>query len=320
MPQLQQVPGRAWSVAFAVVAACLVVLRLVEAPALVDQVVAVVLGVLLSVGLSARVGGQPLFAGGVAVLLGAAAVATDWTFLDAGAAVGIGIVAACLAVMGTVPAPTTVRVVREVVVAELVATAGGLGVAVFGRHVDVERFTYVVLAVSLVGAIALVYRLGAGLHGLGRAGALAALLGVLFLAAAVAYTAVLERYGSAEMVGQVQDLGAWTQQHLGGVPRPIEALVGVPALAWGVSIRSRRRQGWWMCAFGTATTAPATARLLGGAEWDSVLLAALYGIVIGLVLGFVLIRLGLALARTPGRRLVGALAPRPEPARLRSLH
>ena len=302
------------------VAACLVVLRFVAAPRLVEQGVAVLLGVLLSAGLAARVGGPVWFAGGLAVLLGAAAIATDWTFLDSGAAVGIGIVAACLAVMGTVPAPTSLRVVREVVLAELIATAGALGVAVFGRHVDIARFTYVVLGVSLVGTIALVYRLGAGLHGLGRAGALAALVAVLLLAAVLAYAAVLERYGSPELVAQVEQVGVWTQEHLAGVPRPIEALVGVPALAWGVSIRSRRRQGWWMCAFGAAATAPATARLLGDADWLRVTLSAVYGVVIGLLLGFLLIRLGLLLARSPQRRVVGALAPRPEPARLRSLH
>lgn len=322
VPQLQQMPGRAWSTTFVVVAASLVVMRFVTVPRLVEESVAVALGVLLSMGLSARVGGRPWWAATLAVVVGAAAVGTDWAFLDSGAALGVGIVAACLALMGTVPAPTTPSVVREVVGAELVATAGGLGVAVLGHDLDVSRFTYLVLAVSLVGAIALVYRLGAGLHGLGRAGAVAALLGVVFLAGVVAYAEVLARYGSPEMVGQVEQMVAWMQEHLGGVPRPMEALLGVPALAWGVSIRSRRRQGWWLCAFGAATTAPATTRLLGhgAGDWTSVTLSAVYGVVIGLVLGFVLIRIGLALARTPGRRVVGALAPRPEPARLRSLH
>ncbi len=320
MPQLQQVPGRAWSATFGVVGASLVALRFVDVSRRVEEGAAALLGVLLAVGLSARVGGRVWFAGAFAVLLAAAAVGTDWTFLDAGAALAIGILAACLALMGTVPAPTATAVVREVLIAEAVATTGALGVAVFGQDVDIARYTYVVLGVSLVGAIALVYRLGAGLHGLGRAGAVAALLGVLFLAGIVAYTEVLARYGSPELVGNVEQLAGWMRDQLGGVPYPIEALIGVPALAWGVSVRSRRRQGWWMCAFGAATTAPATARLLGDGDGTRIALSAGYGLLIGLFLGFVLIRIGLALARTPGRRVVGALAPRPEPARLRSLH
>src|SRR3954452_12070226 len=41
----------------------------------------------------------------------------------------------------------------------------------------------------------------------------------------------------------------WSRNHLGAFPRPIEAVLGVPALAWGCHMRARRRQGWWLCAF-----------------------------------------------------------------------
>ena len=33
-------------------------------------------------------------------------------------------------------------------------------------------------------------------------------------------------------------------------PAADQALVGVPALVWGCHMRARRRQGWWVCAFG----------------------------------------------------------------------
>ena len=36
--------------------------------------------------------------------------------------------------------------------------------------ISLARFEYITLALSLVGALAMVYRLGAGLHGLGTRG------------------------------------------------------------------------------------------------------------------------------------------------------
>ncbi len=80
--------------------------------------------------------------------------------------------AACLAVLGTTPARTFLRAVVEVVVAEIVAIAGALGVAGFRVDIDPARFAYTVLGLSMVAAVALVYRLGGGLHGLGRSGVL----------------------------------------------------------------------------------------------------------------------------------------------------
>ena len=42
-------------------------------------------------------------------------------------------------------------------------------------------------------------------------------------------------------------------------------MLGVPALAWGVHMRARRRQGWWVCAFGVAATVPVANSLVNPA-------------------------------------------------------
>ena len=77
------------------------------------------------------------------------------------------------------------------------------------------------------------------------------------LVVGLAYTAALTRWGSPELRMDVDSAKDWMRDHLGAVPHPIEALLGVPALAWGVTMRDRRRQGWWVCAFGATATATA---------------------------------------------------------------
>ena len=171
--------------------------------------------------------------------------------------------AACLAVLATRPAATFLAAVREVVLALLLATLGALGVASFSVRLEVERFAYLVLSIAFVATVALVYRLAGGLHSLGRRGLILAAGATVLLLVVLVYTAALTRYGSPELVLQVRSAQDWMRDHLGGVPHPVEALVGIPALVWGVSMRSRRRQGWWVCAFGAAATAPVTHRLLG---------------------------------------------------------
>jgi hypothetical protein len=196
---------------------------------------------------------------------------------------------------------------------------------VAGFHSDLRpvRFGYVVLAGALLTALVLVYRLGAGLHGLGRRGYLLAGGALLLLAFALAYSAALGRWGSPELVGQVEDFRAMVRSHLHAVPHPIEALLGVPALAWGVFMRARRRQGWWVCAFGAAATAPATTRFLEFAvPTRATVLAAVYSLVVGLVIGYVVIRIEQSFTGTHGRRArrtEEAGAHRPEPGRMHAL-
>ena len=79
------------------------------------------------------------------------------------------------------------------------------------------------------------------------------------------YAELLRRYGTPELVDRLLDGVRWSRDNLGAFPRPIEAVLGVPALAWGCHMRARRRQGWWVCAFGVAATAPVANALVNPA-------------------------------------------------------
>ncbi|CAI9401937.1 hypothetical protein HIDPHFAB_00714 [Nocardioides sp. T2.26MG-1] len=276
--------------------------------------------------LAARTGGRPVIVGALALVLGVVVVLSDDDSLRTGAAVLTCVVSAVLAVMVTVPAVRFVHVVREVVLAVAVAAVGALATVGFEPVVTVVRFEYATLGLSFLGALVLVYRLGAGLHGLGRRGVVTVLIGSLVLALTLAYAELLRRYGTPALVDSLFDVVDWSRDHLGAFPRPLEALLGVPALAWGTHMRARRRQGWWVCAFGVAATIPVAVALVnpsitlveGG-------LSVVYGVAVGLTLGFVVIRLDLALTAPRGRRgrrgrldeEAGAL--RPEPSRTRPL-
>lgn len=284
---------------------------------------AVTIATAYSWALAARTGGRPIVVGVLALVLGVLVVLSDDDALRTGAAVLTCVVAAVLAVMSTVPAVRYVDAVREVVIALVVAAIGAMATVGFEPVAEVARFEYVTLGLALVGALAVVYHLGAGLHGLGRRGAVTVLVGTAVLALTLAYAELLRRYGPPGTVHHLLDAVRWSRDHLGAFPRPIETVLGVPALAWGTHMRARRRQGWWVCAFGVAATAPAANALVN----PSITLlesglSVLYGAVVGLVIGFVLIRLDLALTGSRGRRgrrAEEAAAVRPEPARTRPL-
>ncbi|MET0837160.1 MAG: hypothetical protein ABWY19_00140, partial [Marmoricola sp.] len=281
----------------------LVAARYVAVDQLVEQSVAAALGVLLAIGLAVRSGGRALPAAALAVLVGAGAVATQSPTLLGGAAVATGVLAACLAVLATTPAPSFWRAVLEVVLAQAVATAGALAVAGFAVDMDPARFGYTVLGLSLAAAVALVYRLGGGLHGLGRRGVLLVGAALVLLVVGLAYTAALTHWGSPELRLDLETARDWTQDRLGAVPHPIEVFLGVPALAWGVTMRDRRRQGWWVCAFGTTATATAATRLvIDDATTLVTFLGAAYSVVLGLLVGYVVIRVVRLLQGSPGRR------------------
>jgi len=306
------------------VAVALSAVRVIEAPVIAHQSLAAALGVLLAIGLAVRSGGSPTVPALLALAVGVAAVLWDWPPLLAGAAAATAVLAACLAVLATRPAESFLSAIREVVLALLLATLGALGVASFSVRLEVERFGYLVIGVAFVATVALVYRLAGGLHSLGRRGLVLAAGATVLLLVVLVYTAALTRYGSPEMVLQVRSAQEWVRDLLGGVPHSVEALVGIPALVWGVSMRSRRRQGWWVCAFGATATATVTHRLLLDDVFSlETALAAAYTLVLGVLLGYLLIRLERLLTGRPSRRTAHAAPPsfgREEPGRLKPLH
>lgn len=299
-------------------------------PTLVREVAAGLLVAVLAWGLAVRSGGRAWWAILLSGSLAVAAFWTDWPPLVAGGAVGTAVLAGTLAVLATQPAATFRHVIREVLVAAGLGGIGALGLVGFvpsAEGPDVRlatgRLGYVVLAIALVGAMLLVYRLGAGFHGLGRRGYVVIAVTVLMLALTLGYSEALSRWGAPTFIDTVNQVRDLFREHLRAVPHPIAALLGYPALAWGTFTRARRRQGWWVCAFGVAATATAGTRLVDPAvSLGVVLLGGLYSLVVGLAVGYLVIRLEQSLTGTHGRRarrVEEAAAHRPEPGRFHPL-
>jgi hypothetical protein len=284
---------------------------------------AVTIATAYSWALAVRTGGRPIVVGGLALALGLVAVISDDDALRTGAAVLTCVVSAVFAVMATVPAVRFVSAVREVVVALVLAAIGALATVGFEPVVQIVRFEYATLGLALLGVFAIVYRLGAGLHGLGRRGIVIVLIGTGVLAVTLAYAELLRRYGTPGLVTSLLDVVTWSRDNLRAFPRPIETVLGIPALAWGVHMRARRRQGWWVCAFGVAATTPVANALVNpSVTLTESVLSVTYGAVVGLVIGFVVIRLDQAFTGPRGRRgrrAEEATALRPEPRRTRAL-
>jgi hypothetical protein len=232
------------------------------------------------------------------------------------------------AVMVTVPAATVLHAGREAIVAMVVATIGAAAVVGLEPTLSLSRFAYCTLAASLVLSLLVVFRLGAGLHGLGRRGLLVVVVGGVVLAVTLAYAEVLRRYGAPELVDTLLDGRRWALDHLEGAPRPVQALLGVPAIVWGTHMRARRRQGWWVCAFGVTGAAQVTHTFLDPNL--TVLNAGLttaYSLVVGALIGIVIIRVDLLVTGGGRRRVQGRRARtedsgttlRPEPGRTQPL-
>jgi len=284
---------------------------------------AVTIGTSYTWALCARTGGRPFVYGLVALAFGAAAVGLDRDILRSGAAAGTAIVSGVLAVLSTVPAAKFSSVVREVLIAVAIACGGALAVVGFELKVSLERFEYTSLTLGVVLALAVVYRLGAGWHGLGRRGLVIVVLGSVLLGLTLVYAETLRHYGSPGLVDAIDDASLWTRTNLGGTPRPLQFVLGIPALAWGVHMRARRRQGWWVCAFGTVATVSIADTLVRPRE--TLLAAGLgeaYTLAAGLLIGYIVIRLDLAFTGPRGsraRRAEEARAIRPEPRRTSAL-
>lgn len=274
-------------------------------------------------GLAARTGGRPVIFGLLAVAMGSAVLMLDLDFLRTGAAVLTCAVSAVFGVMATVPAVRFIHAARETVLALGIAGLGALATIGFAPVLELGRFEYTSLALALGGVFGVVYRLGAGLHGLGRRGIVAVLVGAALLAGTLAYTEMLRRYGTPGLVESAFDGVRWMRANLGAFPRPLLGLLGVPALTWGCHMRARRRQGWWVCAFGVAATVSVSNLLVNPeAPLLEAGLTVLYSLVVGLVVGYVVIHVDLLLTGPPGsraRRAEEASAVRPEPRRLEPL-
>ena len=311
-----------WLLLVVAATAVLVTGRVVEIPAIAPLAASGGLTVLLTIGVVYRTGGRPILPTIAALLLIAATLIWEPPPLLAAGAVAVGTLSAVLAVMATEPARTFVGSLRELAVVLVISVIGALAVAGFEATVSVVRFGYVVLGLSLVGVLLLVFRLGAGLHGLGRRGMFVAGFAVLLLFAALAYGEALANWGPVGFIGIVDEVRDGMRQALGAVPHPIEALLGVPAVVWGTFMRARRRQGWWVCGFGVAATASMTLHLIDGVGMRQTLLSGLYTVIVGVAVGYLAIRLDVAMTGTHGaraRRSEEASAARPEPTRLHPL-
>lgn len=299
-----------------------------DPPPYVGEGGGVAVAVAFTAGLVSRTGGRTFVYGGLALALGVAALVLDEPMLLTGAALMTCVVTAVFAVMVTVPAVTVLQSVREVLVAMVVALVGAAAVVGLEPTLSLSRFAYTTLGASLFVCLLLVFRLGAGLHGLGRRGLVAVVIGSVVLAVTLAYAEVLRRYGAPELVDTLLDGRRWALDNLGGAPRPVQALLGVPALVWGTHMRARRRQGWWVCAFSVSAAAQVTHTFLDpGLTVLNAGLTTLYSVVVGVLVGIVVIRVDLVLSGSSRRRAHGRRARtedsgstlRPEPRRTQPL-
>ena len=135
----------------------------------------------------------------------------------------------------------------------------------------------------------------------------------------IAYSSFVRTHGSQSLVQAFTDMVIWTRRTFHGAPRPIEVLIGFPALIVGVSLRSKRREGWWILVFAVIGTAVLTTSLVSpGAYPKYIGLSTLYSAVLGLIVGLVLRRQFL---KEPSSRAARAIAPvvRVEPPRFAAL-
>ena len=314
-----RLPVGVWAVAVLSGLALLIAGAVPVGPGILGEIGAVVVATAYTWALAARTGGRPIIFGALALVIGVVVLLVDENYLRTGAAMLTAAVTAVLGVMVTIPTRRFVEAARECTYAVLVASVGAFATVAFEPSITLLRFEYVTLALALGGAFAIVYRLGAGLHGLGRRGAATVAIGAAALAVTLVYAELLRRYGATGLVETLLDGVRWSRENLGAFPRPLLTVLGVPALAWGCHMRARRRQGWWVCAFGVAATVPVANVLMNPAtSLVEAGLSILYGLVVGLLIGYLVIRADLALTGPRGsraRRAEEALAGRPEPSR-----
>lgn len=313
----------AWSSVLVVGVLMLAAAALHRGPEWLDGAGAVLVLTTYAWAVMARTGGRQVVFSALALVVGVATVALDVAVLRSGTAVLTCVVSALLAVVLTVPAKNFMAAVREAVVATTVASIGAFATVGFEPAASTQRFEYVTLAIGFVLMFALVWRFAAGLHGLGTRGTAIVVIGSLVVAVSLVYTELLRNFGASGVIGNFDELGEWLRTTIGAVPRPLTIFLGIPALVWGVHMRARRRQGWWVCAFGVAATLPVAQRLVNfDTSYVEAGLQTAYSVALGLVVGYVVIWVDLALTGQRGARARAAEeahAVRPEPPRFASL-
>ncbi|MBW9207591.1 hypothetical protein KV102_07400 [Mumia sp. zg.B53] len=284
---------------------------------------AALLAVVFTAGVARRSGGRSALWATLVAILSAIALLTEWSWAMAAASVLTATFGAVLAVLMTRPAESVSAVVREYTIALVVATSAAVAVAAWNAPLVYQRYYLLVLGAALAATFGIVWSLGAGLHGLGRRGVALIVGGAGLVAVLLVYGTIVRSYGSPGVVEAIDDAVVWLRETIGGVPRPTEVLIGFPALVWGVSTRSNRRQGWWMCAFGVVGTAVmATALGSPNADTTYVALSTLYSAILGLGLGLAIRALDPGSTSRSGRRAArrdGDTFVRPEPPRFAAL-
>lgn len=250
--------------------------------------------VTLSMVLTHRVGGRMRIWASLAALLALAALLLERNVTISAAAGVTAVLATVTSVLVTRPARTVLETLREYGLAVAVALSGTVGVAAWSAPVGYQRFNLLVLGASLAVAIAVVWSLGAGLHGMSRQG-VAVLVGVaVLLIVLLAYSSFVRTHGSETVVDAFTATVTWMRDTVGGVPRPVEVLIGLPALVVGVSVRSRHREGWWILVFAVIGTGVITTSLVDPNAYPSYVgLSTLYSVVLGLLVGLVARRLAM---------------------------
>lgn len=247
---------------------------------------AAVLLVAFTIGLTHRAGGRMRIWIPLALLLAGAAVATERSWLLAASATVTAVLASVLAVIMTRPAKTLRGSLLEFAVALVIAMSGTFAVAAWNAPVRVNLFTATVMVGSLLLALSIIWSVGAGLHGVSRVNLIVLIVIAVVTAILFFYSGFVRNYGSPALKAFITESIFWLRHSIGGVPRPFEALIGFPALIVGVSLRSRYRQGWWVCVFAVVGTMTVVVSLVDPGAYPSYFLfSTLYSALIGIVLG-----------------------------------
>jgi hypothetical protein len=269
-----------------------------------------------------RCGGRTIIIGVfAAVALGlAGAYPEPWAL--AGAAVAAAAGYGLLGMVLTRPAHG-LGLLRELVVSAFLGVMGAFVVSGYDVELRAYRFRILILAVVLLGGLALAWRLGDGARSIGRRGAVLIVFVVVLLVGALAYAQAVRAWGSSDVTRNVTDFRDAVSDLIGASPRPLEALVGFPALVWGVAVRTRRRQGWWMCAFGALGAGGVVSALVDpDVVVHEAMLSTAYDVVVGGAIGLLVVLVDRLVSHGGGRRADSTTdvdPDRPEPSRFEPL-